>query len=97
MSEEQGPKPPSEIGSEAPSWRRVGQFVRNLLTLESSVERLRADNRDLKQRLDALQRQVDGQAGQLATIMEFIRGAFDDRIESRIRQALERGRSESSD
>jgi predicted RNase H-like nuclease (RuvC/YqgF family) len=86
-----GDKPPgpAEVGPGLPSWRRLGEFIRNVLSLEHTVEVLKKDNRELHARLNALQRQFDDQAGQLKTLMEFVRGALDDRIEGRIRRALE--------
>ena len=52
----------------------------------------------LQQRVEGLQRLSDDQAGQIKVLMEFVRGALDDRIEGRIRRALdERERTKDRD
>ena len=91
MTAEPGGEKPqkSPEGSALPTWRRIGEFIRNVLTLERTIEALKKDNQRLDERVDILQRQVDDQTGQLKVLMEFVRGALDDRIESRIRRALD--------
>jgi chaperonin cofactor prefoldin len=88
-SEEAGGKSDSlkDLKDEIPSWRRIGEFVRNVLRLERSVEALKKENGELNQRVGALQRQVDGHAGQLKVLVDFVNKALDERIESRAEEA----------
>jgi len=79
--------PPPELDQDLPSWRRIGEFVRNILRLERSVESLRKENSELDQRVGALQRQVDEQTGQLKVILDFVNKALDDRVEARAEEA----------
>ena len=79
--------PPTEWEQNLPSWRRVGEFIRNILRLERSVESLRVENKELDQRVAALQRQVDEQSGQLKVLLDFINKALDERVESRAEEA----------
>lgn len=76
-----------ELESEIPSWRRIGEFVRNVLRLERSVEALKQENAELNQRVGALQRQVDEQAGQLKVLVDFVNNALGERIDSRAEEA----------
>ncbi len=90
MSSEQGStKPPAmeELEKELPSWRRIGEFIRNILRLERSVEALRTENKELDQRVSALQRQLDEQTGKLKVLTDFVSKALDERIEARAEEA----------
>jgi predicted RNase H-like nuclease (RuvC/YqgF family) len=69
------------------SWRRIGEFVRNILRLERSVEALKKENKELDGRVITLQRQVDEQAGQLKVLLDFVNKALDERVESRAEEA----------
>ncbi len=69
------------------SWKRFGEFIRNILRLERSVDALKRENADLDQRLAALQRQFDEQTGQLSVLVEFVNKALDERVESRAEEA----------
>ncbi|HEX9905232.1 MAG TPA: hypothetical protein VGA77_09735 [Propylenella sp.] len=87
-AESGGPaKQPKGRELDLPSWRRIGEFVRNILRLERSMEALSVENRELDQRVGALQRQVDEQAGQLKVMLDFINKALDDRVEARAEDA----------
>jgi len=72
---------PAEWNDEILSWRRFGEFVRNILRLERSVEALKKENAELDARFAALQRQFDEQTGQLAVLLEFVNKALDERVE----------------
>lgn len=78
---------PKELESELPSWRRIGEFVRNVLRLERSVEALKNENSELNRRVGTLQRQVDDQAGQLKVLVDFVNKALDERVDSRAEEA----------
>ncbi len=80
-------RPPKEWEKELPSWRRIGEFVRNILRLERSVEALKAENKELDQRVGVLQRQVDEQAGQLKVLLDFVNKALDERVASQAEEA----------
>ena len=78
---------PKNLEGELPSLRRIGEFVRNILRLERSVETLKKENTELDERVSTLQRQVDEQAGQLKVLIDFVNKALDERIDSRAEQA----------
>jgi len=81
------PTPKKQLEQDLPSWRRIGEFIRNILRLERSVEALKKENSELDQRVAALQRQVDEQAGQSKVILDFINKALDERVEARAEEA----------
>jgi hypothetical protein len=84
------PDPPTKAESvvrDVVSWRRLGEFVRNILRLERSVEALKAENTELDQRIGTLQRQLDEQTGQLTVLLDFVNKALDERVESRAEEA----------
>jgi predicted RNase H-like nuclease (RuvC/YqgF family) len=89
MTPEEGGKAdlPKDWERDLPSWRRIGEFIRNILRLERSVEALKKENRELEQRVGTLQRQVDEQAGQLRVLSDFVSKALDERVESRAEEA----------
>ncbi len=70
-----------------PSWRRVGEFVANILQLERCVASLREENKRLREELRALQRQVDEQGGKLEVLSDFVRNAVHDKVDSRAEKA----------
>ncbi len=83
-----GPPAKSErLEEEILSWRRFGEFIRNILRLERSVEALKKENAELDRRFAALQRQFDEQTGQLTVLLEFVNKALDERVESRAEEA----------
>ena len=85
-----GPELPQASETESDpllSWRRIGEFVRNILRIERSVEALKKENQEFEQRVSALQRQVDEQAGQLRVLLEFVNKALDERVASRAEEA----------
>lgn len=69
------------------SWRRIGEFVRNLLEIERSVRSLTAENRALRSKVDELQRMVDEHNGQLKLLSDFVRSSLDERVERRAEEA----------
>jgi hypothetical protein len=88
-ADEASSRPELPKGSEnaLPSWRRVGEFVRNVLRLERSVEALKKENAELDRHVSTLQRQVDDQAGQLKVLVDFVNKALDERVDSRAEEA----------
>ena len=58
MSGEQGEvqptSQPGESESDLPSWRRIGEFIRNILRIERSVEALKKENQEFEQRVAVL-------------------------------------------
>jgi hypothetical protein len=67
--------------------RRIGDAIRTILGLVDSVAQLKAKNDVLTAKVDELRREVDQQAGQVKVLMEFVRGALDDRVEQRAEAA----------
>ncbi len=85
------PRPPEKTrDKDIISWRRVGEFIRNILRLERSVEALKKENTELDKRVRTLQRQVDEQAGQLKVLLDFVNKALDERAEEASIRAFER-------
>jgi chorismate synthase len=88
--------PPREPKGEAKteSWtdrlsvRRIAGFLRNVVTLESSVCQLTTENRDLRSQIAELQRQQDRQGGQVDILAEFVRSSLQDRIDSQVERAV---------
>jgi hypothetical protein len=70
-----------ERGWELPSWKRIGEFLANVLRLERSIETLKTQNTLLQQDLLRLQRQVDDQAGQLKIISQLMDTTLKERAE----------------
>ncbi|MGH7935393.1 MAG: hypothetical protein ACREF8_00090, partial [Chthoniobacterales bacterium] len=52
-----------------PSWKKIGEFVANVMRLERSVETLKEENRKLQDQVSRLQREADDQAGQLKVLL----------------------------
>lgn len=71
-----------------PSWKKIGEFLLNILQLERSVTRLQQENRELNERLLALQRQVDEQAGELKVLVGFVQTSLRDQIDTRAERAV---------
>ena len=65
-----------------PMLQRIGEVVRTIFALVRSVEELKAKNDQLARTVDELRRDVDQQAGQIRVLLEFVRGALDDRVEA---------------
>ncbi len=61
--------------------------MRNVLRLERAVESLKAENKDLREHVKTMQRQVDEQSGKLLILTEFVSKALDDRIATRAEDA----------
>jgi len=70
-----------------PSWKRIGEFVANVLQLERSVASLKEDNKRLREELTKLQRQLDEQGGRLEILSEFVRTAVHDQVDARAEKA----------
>jgi hypothetical protein len=85
MSETPSEPPASEAAEERawelPSWKRIGEFLANVLRLERSIETLKTQNTLLQQDLLRLQRQVDDQAGQLKIIGQLMDTTLKERAE----------------
>ena len=99
MSDAKPPVPRSQ--NVVPMLRRIGEVVKTILGLVESVSQLKAKNDVLTGKIDELRREVDQQAGQVRVLMEFVRGALDDRVEKRAeataRAVLASYESKSSD
>jgi hypothetical protein len=67
--------------------RRIGEVVSTILSLVESVAQLKARNDVLTAKIDELRHEVDQQAGQIKVLIEFVRGALDDRVEKRAQAA----------
>ena len=67
--------------------RRIGEVVSTILSLVESVAQLKAKNDVLTAKIDELRHEVDQQAGQIKVLIEFVRGALDDRVEKRAQAA----------
>lgn len=70
-----------------PSWRRIGDFIANILQLERSGASLKEVNKRLREELKGLQRQVDEQSGKLEVLSDFVRNAVHDQVDSRAEKA----------
>jgi hypothetical protein len=73
-----------------PSWRRIGDFVANILQLERSVDTLKEENKQLREELKAIQRQVNEQEGQLKVLLTFVQTALHEQVDSRAERAAVR-------
>jgi predicted RNase H-like nuclease (RuvC/YqgF family) len=62
-----------------PSWKKIGEFVANVMRLERSVETLKEENRKLEEQVSRLQRQ----AGQLKVLLSFVHTSLRDQVETR--------------
>jgi len=84
---------PSEPKSDEwkfPSWRRIGDFVANMLQLERSVDSLKEENKRLREELKAIQRQVNEQEGRLKVLLTFVQTALHEQVDSRAERAAVR-------
>lgn len=84
-----GDPPPEKVPGQSktewqlPSWKKIGEFVANVMRLERSVETLKEDNRKLHEQVSRLQSQVDDQAGQLKVLLSFVHTSLRDQVETR--------------
>ena len=67
--------------------RRVGEIIKTIFGLVESVSQLKAKNDALTAKIEELRREVDQQSGQVKVLMEFVRSALDERVESRAKEA----------
>jgi predicted RNase H-like nuclease (RuvC/YqgF family) len=83
--------PPGETSQpenwRVPSWKRIGEFVANMLQLERSIESLKEDNKRLRGEVNSLQALVQRQQGQLETLLTFVETALQDRMKSHAERA----------
>jgi lipopolysaccharide biosynthesis regulator YciM len=70
-----------------PMLRRIGEVVKTIFGLVESMEHLKAKNDGLTSKVDELSREVYQQAGQIRVLLEFVKGALDDRVEKRAEAA----------
>lgn len=70
-----------------PTWGRLGEFVLNILKLEGAVEALKKENKELDERIQTLQRQVDEQGGKLDVLSSFVTKVLEDKIRSQAEEA----------
>jgi hypothetical protein len=70
-----------------PSWKKIGEFVANVMRLERSMETLKEDNRKLQEQVSRLQRQADDQAGQLKVLLSFVHTSLRDQVDTRAERA----------
>ncbi len=85
-------EPENPSGDPAPSdlpdkeaafgWRRIAELVKNIFLLERSVQRLEAENRELRKRVEELQRSVDDHNGQLKAILASLDTTIKTSVES---------------
>jgi predicted RNase H-like nuclease (RuvC/YqgF family) len=66
-----------------PSWKKIGEFVANVMRLERAVETLKEENRKLQEQVSRLQRHADDQAGQLKVLLSFVHTSLRDQVETR--------------
>lgn len=81
------PSSPERDEWKFPSWKRVGEFVANVLQLERSVASLKDENRQLREELTKLQRQLDEQGGRLEILTDFVRTAVHEQVDARAEKA----------
>lgn len=80
--------PPAESSGDVPEkdaafgWRRAAELVKNIFRLERSVARLEAENRELRKRVEELQRSVDDHNGQLKAILASMNTTIRTSVES---------------
>jgi len=74
-------------GLSLPSFRKIGEFLANVLTLERSVDALKDRTKSLEAEVHRLQRQVDEQAGELKVLVTFVHSSLRDQIEGRAERA----------
>jgi cell shape-determining protein MreC len=55
---------------EIPLWRRIGDFVANVLQLERSVDSLKEENERLREELKAIQRLVNEQGRSVESLAD---------------------------
>ena len=84
-----GDPPPEQFPGQSktewqlPSWKKIGEFVANVMRLERSVETLKEENRKLQDQVSRLQREADDQAGQLKVLLSFVHTSLRDQVETR--------------
>lgn len=89
---DEGRKPPARASGEGSEfgWRRAAEFLRNLMRLERAVVRLEEENKQLREKVDALQRAVDDHNGQLKAILATMTSTLSHSVEiSAERAAIE--------
>jgi hypothetical protein len=70
-----------------PDWmtpRRAWEFIKNVATLEQSVDALKADNRQIRLELAKAQQQLLEQNAQLALLSTFVRESLSNRLDAKI-------------
>jgi hypothetical protein len=67
--------------------RRIGEVIRTILGLVESVAQLKEKNDALAAKVEELRREVDQQSGQIRVLLEFVRGALNDRVDQRAEAA----------
>ncbi len=80
-------KRPPVLPTEEFSWRRAGEFLKNILSLERSYRSLKSDNEQLRRQVDELQRLVDDHNGQLKAILSTLNSTIANRIEASAEKA----------
>jgi predicted nuclease with TOPRIM domain len=70
-----------------PTFRKIGEFLANILTLERSVDALQDRTKSLEAEMQRLQRQVDEQAGELKVLVTFVHSSLRGQIEGRAERA----------
>jgi chaperonin cofactor prefoldin len=74
-------------GLTLPSFRKLGKFLANVLTLKRLVDALKDRAKSLEPEVQRLQRQVDEQAGELKVLVTFVHSSLRDQIEGRAERA----------
>lgn len=83
MVEEAPEKPPAPGDDASFGWRRAAEFLKNILRLERAVSRLEDENRELRLRVEELQRAVDNHNGQLKAILSALNSTIENSVATR--------------
>lgn len=70
--------------------RRGGELIRTIVGFGESVKSLKEKTEKLSERVDALQRDVDQQAGQIRILLQFVERSMDRTNEQRIDDAVKK-------
>ena len=92
-------RPSGRGGNFWPDWmtpRRAAEFVRNVIALERSVDRLQHETRDLHERVTKLQTQMAQHNVQLDLLVDLVKETLSERIDTRAELAVRRFLGERS-
>jgi len=69
------------------SLKRGFEFLKTVLDIEGSIKSLKEENKQLREQVAALERDIIALKGQHSVLMDFIKSAMNDRIDARAREA----------